>query len=148
MKRAWIIEESWGPRSPFDEKTRVFLFIQQKILKNNKKKLSIWISPDNIIVSTGISVKNLSKVNKKLQEFKLLLFFKRDYGLIEYCFHPDRYGSDYFTSNPNEKVIDIRAKQLEKILEEEKESNDCRVSDLEFDEELRQSRESRSSYQK
>lgn len=117
----WVAEKTWDPNSPFEDKTKLFNFIQHKILRN--KKITFAVSPEHICESIGIDPKSLSRLNKTLVKCKLLIMSQKQYGLIEYRLHPERYGTDYITKDSKKigKVIQENFPQPESLPEDPKE---------------------------
>lgn len=92
-----IEEKLYGPNSPFDGKTKVFLFIRHKLIRDWQQVKGI--SKRDIISATGIENRRLlDRVLKRLEADHMILSHKSKTGMVwnetQYALHPKTFGYD------------------------------------------------------
>lgn len=105
-----VEETIYGPESPLDGKTKVFLCIRHKIIRDWKRVKAI---PKNeIIEATGIDRRNFDRAVKILEKSKMIISHKTKTGLLWnptlYALHPQRFPNTLWCGG--EKEIELSNK--------------------------------------
>lgn len=91
-----IMENIYSPDCPLDSKTRVFMYITHRLIRDWKYVKSI--SRKEILIATGVEDRNLTRVLKFLEKNKMIISHKSKTGSVwnhtQYALHPKKFTLD------------------------------------------------------
>lgn len=114
-------KQDYGPDSPLDRKTKVFLMIKHHLVGNWATRMAIGKSL--ICRETGLNASEVGKALKVLAKTKMLLIEQKKIGGVWqeniYQLHPSRYGSNPLWQGDGAKKPTFQVLQGGKIIHKE-----------------------------